>query len=157
GRNRLRSFTAGPLRKHPLAPLAALELATVLRSQDNAGEAVKVLTPFRRQDAELLKDPPRAAWVPLLRFHHAAALQEAGRHPEARALYEALRKQEPGHPLALESALQWGRSLYAEAVQRTEKTDQVLGTPNLKPAEREAAERERQRAAGMAAEARKYF
>jgi TolA-binding protein len=63
----LRRFAAGSLKKTPVAPLAILQVATWLRGQDNRqAEAVRVLVQCRKDyEAALLKDPARAAWVPL--------------------------------------------------------------------------------------------
>ena len=65
-----------------------LQWATLMRGQDNkAIEAAKIMAQCRkRHEKALLADPRRASWVPLLQFHHAVALQEAGQFAEARSL-----------------------------------------------------------------------
>jgi TolA-binding protein len=118
----LRRFTSDPLKKSAIAPLAYLQLATFLRSQHKAAEAVEVLAQCRRQyEAELLKSPDRAAWVALLQYHHGVALQEAGKLSEARTVLEGVSKQFPTRPEAAEAALHCGLCLKAEGMQRIDK------------------------------------
>src|SRR4029077_10778976 len=63
----LRAFTNDPLRNTPVAPVALVELATLLRGQNNAKEAVGVLAKAREQyEQALLKDPQRVGWAALL-------------------------------------------------------------------------------------------
>jgi tetratricopeptide (TPR) repeat protein len=133
--NRLRAFAAEPLKKQPIAPLALVQLATLLRAQENkAGEAAQVLARCRQQHEKvMLKDPAQSAWVPLVQFHQGVALHEAGRHAEARAVFDALIQQHPLHPLAVEASLRRGQTIGAEAWQRIEKAQQTLGTPEIKP------------------------
>jgi TolA-binding protein len=144
---RLRSFAREPLDQHPLAPLAQLCRATLLRGIENGPpEAARVLGECRRKhEAALLKNPARAGWVPLLQYHHAVALKEAGRFAEARALCDALLRN-PDRPEAIEAARCRGESLADEGWQEIEKTNQQLGQPNLPPKDADAA-RKRQEAA----------
>ncbi len=91
---RLRRFTAGPLRRSAVAPLAILELARLLRGEEGrAGEAARLLEQCRQQDeAALLRDPARRGWVPLLLYHQAQALKESGKPSAARALLGRIRR-----------------------------------------------------------------
>jgi tetratricopeptide (TPR) repeat protein len=132
---RLRSFAAEPLRKQPVAPLALLQLATLLRSRENgAGEAAQVLARCRQQhEKALLQDPARARWVPLLVYHHGVSVKEAGRFPEARALFDTLLKEHALSPLAKEAVLRRGQTVNAEAWDAIGKAQQVLGTQDIKP------------------------
>jgi cellulose synthase operon protein C len=157
--NRLRPFSLDPLVKHPIAPLAMLQWATLLRAQDNkAIEAAKIMAQCRkRHEKALLADPSRADWVPLLRFHHAVALQEAGQFAEARALYEGLVKQYPDRPEAAEANLFIGQCLRDEAAQKIEQANQALGAPDLKPAAADAARKSLEEGQKMSREAVRYF
>src|SRR5207253_2336211 len=102
----------------PVAPLALLELATLLRGQNKAAEAADILNQCRQQhEANLQKDPARSAWVALLQYHQGVALREAGKRPEARAVLnlavtQAAGRPGPGAPGRLALALRWrpGRS-----------------------------------------------
>jgi cellulose synthase operon protein C len=117
--NELRRFTNDPLQKSRPAPLALVQLATLLRGQNRAAEAVTLLARGRDQyEAALAKDPERAGWVSLLRYHHGAALREAGKLAEARAVFDLVVKQAAGRPEAAEAALRWGQCLKDEGHQK---------------------------------------
>src|SRR5205823_2456567 len=59
--NELRRFGSPPLKNAPIAPMADLRLATLLRGQNKAAEAVTVLAASRQaHEANLAKDPARA-------------------------------------------------------------------------------------------------
>jgi TolA-binding protein len=141
--DRLRRFTHEPLFKDPIAPLALLQLATLLRGQENkAIEAAKVLALGRqRLEKNLLKDRTRAAWVPLLRFHHGAALFEAGQFAQARGAFEAVIRYYPTLPEATEAVLHWGQCLRDGGLQAIDQANQVLSNPDVKPAVAEAAKK----------------
>jgi TolA-binding protein len=157
--NRLRAFESDPLRNHPLAPLALLQLATLLRGQDNkAPEAAKVMAQCRkRYEKTLLRDPDRTAWVPLLQYHHAVALQEAGQLAEARALFDAVNKQFSSRPEAAEAVLHWGQCLRDEGLQKIDQANQLLGMPDLKPSEAAAARKTLDEGRAMFQKAIQYF
>jgi TolA-binding protein len=134
--NELRRFTGDPLKNAPVAPMALLELATLLRSQNKAGEAADLLAQGRQQhEANLQKDPARATWVALLQYHQGVALREAGKRPEARAVLDLVVKQAAGRPEAFEAALRYGQCLKEEGQQRIDAAQKKLATPNLKPEE----------------------
>ena len=85
--NELRRFTNDPLKNAPIAPLAQVHLATLYRSQNRPQDAVTLLAQTRQTyEAALQNDPTRAAWIPLVQYHHAIALREAGKTAEARTL-----------------------------------------------------------------------
>jgi TolA-binding protein len=156
---RLRAFTIDPLGKEAVAPLALLQWATLLRGQENkAVEAAKLLAQCRKRHEKALRDDPaRAAWVPLLQFHHAVALQEAGQAGEARAVFEALIKQYPDRPEAAEATLFRGICLRDEGSQGIDQANQTLGAPDLKPAAAEAARKSLAEAQQMVRDAIDYF
>ena len=54
-------------------------------------------------------------WVPLLQYHQGVALQEAGKLPDARQLYEGVIKQFANAPEALEATVHMGQCLRDEA------------------------------------------
>jgi phosphoglycerol transferase len=86
----LRRFSAaGDLKDTAVAPMALLELATLLRRQGEPAQAADELARCRRKwEATLQADPSRAGWVPLLRDHHGLALRAAGKPREARKCLE---------------------------------------------------------------------
>ena len=88
--NELRRFTNdGRLKNSPIAPMALLELATLLRGQNQAAQAAEVLGQCRQQyEAKLQADPAHAGWATLLQYHHGVALREAGKRAEARAVFD---------------------------------------------------------------------
>ena len=132
--NELRRFMTDPLKNAPVAPMGVLELATLLREQNKAAEAVKVLADCRQQqEGNLAKDPQRAAWVPLLQYHHAVALRESGKLPEARVLFEQVVKTAGTRPEAADASLRIGQCLLRRRKQKIEAARKQLATPNLKP------------------------
>jgi TolA-binding protein len=117
----LRHFTGDPLKKSAIAPLALVQLAVFLRSQNKAAEAAEVLAQCRQHyEAELLKRPELSAWVALLQYQHGIALQEAGKLPEARAVLEGVVKQFPTRPEAAKAALRYGQCLKAQGMRLLE-------------------------------------
>jgi TolA-binding protein len=141
--NELRRFTNDPLKQAPVAPLALLELATLLRGQNKAAEAADVLDKARQQhEASMQKDPARAGWVALLQYHQGVALREAGKRAEARAVLDHVVKEAAGRPEAFEAALRWGQSLKEEGEQKVDAARKRLATPNLKPEETAAAKKD---------------
>src|SRR5207302_7665773 len=81
--NELRRFADAPLRDAPVAPMAIVRLATLLRGQNRAAEAAAALAACRQaHEASLQKDPARSGWVALLQYHHGRALKEAGKLPD---------------------------------------------------------------------------
>jgi TolA-binding protein len=117
--NELRQFANDPLRTSRVAPMALIQLATFLRSQNKAEEAAGILGKAREQhEGNLAKDAEYSSWIGLLRYHHGVALREAGKLPEARGVLELVGKANPGRPEAVEAALRIGQCLRAEGLQR---------------------------------------
>src|SRR5262245_56578716 len=104
GVNELRKFTADPLRNTPVAPQAVLQLATYLRTQNKANEAVDVFLKNRDfLEGQLAKDQENGpAMTALLRYHHGIALRETGKLPEARGMFDAVVKMGIQRPEATE-------------------------------------------------------
>jgi TolA-binding protein len=128
--NELRRFTTDPFRQAPVAPMAAINLATLLRGQGKPVEAVDILRKVRDQSEDaLLKDPVRASWVPLVRFHLAAALRESGKLAEARSLFESVVKQAPKSAEGVEAALRFGQALKEEGQIRVDAGKKLMRNP----------------------------
>src|SRR5262249_51437595 len=124
----------------PIAPMAVLNLATLLRAQNKTAEAADLLGQCRQQhEANLMRDPQRAGWVPLLQYHHGVALREAGKRPEARQVFDLVIQQSPNRPEAAEAALRWGQSLKEDGQVKLAEGQKKLAVPNLKPEEQTAA------------------
>jgi TolA-binding protein len=143
--NELRRFTNdATLKAAPIAPMAVLRLATLLRGQNQAGQAADALGQCRQQHEQaLLKDPARAGWVPLLQYHHGVALKEAGKRNEARAVFDQVIQQSPTRPEAAEAAIRWGQALKDDGLLKVEAARKRLASPNLKPEEIAAANKAR--------------
>jgi TolA-binding protein len=141
--NELRRFqNDGTLKAAPVAPMALLQLATYLRGQNKAQEAADVLAKCRQENEEKIKnDPARAAWVPLLQYHHGLALKEAGKRAEARAVLENVIKGSPNRPESAEAALRWGQSLKDDGLLKTADARKKLAVPSLRPEEKAAAQK----------------
>jgi tetratricopeptide (TPR) repeat protein len=90
---KLERFRAEPMASAPVAPLALLRQAQLYRLAGQAPQAVAILAECRaRHEPALLKDPARASWVPLLRYHHALALRDAKQGAEAIKILESIVK-----------------------------------------------------------------
>jgi TolA-binding protein len=125
--NQLSRFQSPPLNKASNAPLALVHMAEYLRQQKKPAEAAKALTDARAQyEADLLKDAARAEWVPQLHYQLALALNESGKFPEARALFESIAKQFPDRPQASEAAWRIGQSRKDEALAKIAEAHKAL-------------------------------
>jgi TolA-binding protein len=142
--NELRKFTNDPLKNTSVAPMAVLQLTTLLRAQNNAKEALNVMARSREYYEPILaKDPARAEWVSLLRYHHGVALREAGNLAEARAVFGLVLKDAPNRPEAAEAALRLGQCLKDEGQQRIELSYKIQAKPKSE------AEAQKVRAEGL--------
>jgi len=156
GINELRRFTNDPLKKANVAPMALVQLATMLRSQNQAAEAVKVLAEGRAvHEPALSQDPQRTSWIALLRYHHGVALQESGKLAEARGVLEPVIKQ-ASLPEAAEAALVFGQCLKEEGQQRMMSGVKALAAAKMPP-EIIAAEKLREEGAKMVRDAVQHF
>ncbi len=117
--NELRKFTADPWRQAKVAPMGLIQLATLLRAQNQAPQAADILAKGRElHEASLAKDPERSAWMPLLHYHHGLALREAGKLAEARGLFELVIKEAADQVEAADAALRLGQCLKDEGQQK---------------------------------------
>jgi TolA-binding protein len=140
--NELRRFLNDPLKTSPVAPMAVLQMATLLRGQNNAAEAAKVLAQCREQhEANLLKDPTRAGWVPRLQYHQGVALREAGKRREAKDVLDLVVRQSAGRPEAADAALHAGQCLREDGERKLTEAKKRLAQANLSSAELAAAQR----------------
>jgi TolA-binding protein len=113
--NALAAFANDPLAKSPVAPLAFVSRATLLREQNQAGNAAGLLQDARnRFEGQLNGDPARKDWVHLLRYHHAVALFESGKSPEARNLFDQVTREAVTKPIGAEAGLRGGQCLVDE-------------------------------------------
>jgi TolA-binding protein len=142
--NELNRFRGEPqLRDSFIAPMALLHRATLMRSQNRAAEAVNELAYCRQTyEATLEKDPARAGWVPLLRYHHAVALREAGKRAEARALFDQVVKTAPDRPEAAEAILRSGQCLKDDAEVKVKDARTKLANGNLNSQQRADAQKQ---------------
>jgi len=91
---KLERFKTDPMAASAVAPLALLRQAQLYRSIGQPQPAAQILADCRaRHEAALLKDPARVSWVPLLRYHQAAALKELKQMAEAAQILESVVKE----------------------------------------------------------------
>jgi len=134
--NELGRFRGDPFRNHPVAPLAIVRLSSLMRSQNRAAEAEKLMQECRGQHEERLKqDPSRAEWVPLLRYEHALTLKESGKLPEARALFEGVAKEYGGRPEAANAQWRAAQCRREELVAALAAAKAAVAKPGAKPEE----------------------
>jgi TolA-binding protein len=157
--NELRRFTSDQkLKDSAIAPMALLRLSALLRSQNQAAQAADVLDKGRQAyEANLAKDPARAAWVALLQYHHGLALKEAGKLPEARQVFDLVVKNNANRPEAIEAGLRYGQTLKDEGLLRIDAARKLLAQGGRKP--EQIAEDRKKLADGfaMVGEAVKYL
>jgi TolA-binding protein len=126
-------FNAEPFKQAPIAPMAFLELATLLRRQNKSAEAAAILAQCRQDhEANMLKDPARAGWAPRIQYQLGLSLQEAGKVPEARGVFDSLIKQFPESPEAGLTAVAWAQSLKDEGLQKSDRNRQRLQAADIK-------------------------
>ncbi len=134
--NTLRQFTHDPLQKSPVAALAHLTLATLLREQNQAQAAADTLNQARQKfEGQLLGDPARAEWVPLLRYHHGVALLEANKKDEARRAFDQAIQAGGNKPIAAEAALKATQCLADDVKKKLAEIEKEKAKPNLTPAQ----------------------
>jgi len=132
--NTLRQFGTDPLQKSPVAALAHLTLATLLREQNQTQAAVETLQQARQKfEAQLAADPSRADWVPLLRYHHGVALFETGKLPEAKAAFEQAIQAAGDSPLAADATLKLLHCQTDELKRKLTSIETEKAKPNLTP------------------------
>lgn len=137
----LRQFTQDQRRDDPAAPLAMIAYATLLREQNQAMYAVKVMKETRdRHEGSLTGDPVKVEWANLLRFHHAVALMETGQPQEAKPIFEAVAAAMTGKPLAAEAVLMSERAAAMEARKKLTDAQTERNKPGLKQEQIEQAE-----------------
>ncbi len=134
--NEYRRFLQDPLKNSPIAPLAVLRLATMLRADKKPQDALDPLTQTRQQhEAALMADPARAAWAPLIQYHHAVCLKEALKLPEAQALFENLVQRFPTSPEAADAVWRIQQCKKELVLAKLEPARLVLARPDAKPNE----------------------
>lgn len=132
--NALRLFANDPLQKSPVAPLAHIALATLLREQNQLPQAVETLLQARQKfEGQLASDPTRADWVPLLRYHHGVALFESNKPAEARTAFEQAIQAAADKPIAAEAALKATQCSAEEVRKKIQTIEMEKAKPGLKP------------------------
>lgn len=92
--NEYKRFDGDALKRSPVAPLALIREASLLRTQNRHNDALNLMAECRKRYEEALsKDPLRGEWAPLLKYEYALALKDMRRLSEARAIFEALARQ----------------------------------------------------------------
>jgi TolA-binding protein len=126
--NALAAFANDPLAKTPVAPLAFVARANLLREQNQAANAAQVLQDARQRfEGQVVNDPARKDWIHLMRYHHAAALFEGGKAPEARALFDQVTREATQLPIGAEAGLRGGQCLVAEGKQKLADAEKAKG------------------------------
>ncbi|MFQ3591723.1 MAG: tetratricopeptide repeat protein [Gemmataceae bacterium] len=140
--NELRRFTTDPLKTSSTAPVALLALATLQRGQNKPAEAATTLEEARKvHEASLSASPTSKNFVATLRYHHAAALREAGKLVEARDLFDGVSREFEQLPEGWDAALRAGQTLKQMGEKRLAEASKQLNNPGLNPEQRAAAEK----------------
>lgn len=132
--NVLRQFANDPLQKSPVAPLAHVALATLLREQNQSQQAADALQQARQKfEGQLAGDPARVEWVALLRYHHGVALFEAGKPGDARGAFDQAVQAANNRPIAAEAALKALQCQAEEVKKKIADIEKEKSQPNLNP------------------------
>jgi tetratricopeptide (TPR) repeat protein len=139
-RNELGRFQSDPLKNSPVAPLALMRLASLLRSENKAAEAVNLMNQCRSwYESACQNDPERSDWVPLLQLEHAVAVKESGKVVEARGLFETIAKQFANRPEAANALWRIGQCRREELAAVLATARAAMVKPGVKPEEIAAA------------------
>jgi tetratricopeptide (TPR) repeat protein len=158
GINELNRFQADPLKNTPIAPVALLRLASLLRAQNKPADAVNLLNQCRAQhEPNLLKDPARIELAVAIRYHHGLAIKETGKLPEARAVFESIVKDFANRPEAADAAWRIGQCRREEALAKLQAAQVTLAKPGLKPEEANPANAAQQEALKSLRDLLQYF
>lgn len=166
--NELNRFKNDPFKQASVAPLAFLRMATLLRSQNKPAEAAQTLQEGRSNyEGALMNDPARAAWAPLMQYHHGLALKELARKDpakldvaklgEARTQFENLKQRFANSPEAPDAAWRAGQCRREEHAPRLVAARSVLARTDAKPEEVSAANTQLQDAVKQLTETAQYF
>lgn len=125
------------------APLAALHLAALLREENKAVEAAKVLADARKQyEPALAADKERADWVPLLKYHQAVAQMETGYAADARKLFDEVAQAAKDKPVGAEATLRAGQCRLIEGRKQINDGLQARAAAGNDPGKKAAAEQQ---------------
>lgn len=138
--NELRRFTQDPLKAAPVAPMAVVQLAMLLRGQQKYAEAAELLNTCRQaHETTLLADKARAEWVPVVRAIHGLCLKEAGKFADARAVFQQIASQTPNRPEGIEALLRIAQCSIEEGRLKISAARKQLATATLKQPDQQAA------------------
>ena len=166
--NELNRFKADPFKQAPVAPLAYLRQASLLRSQNKPTEAAAALQEARTNyEAALTADPTRAAWASLLQYQHALAIKEvAYKDPakldvaklnEARTQFESLKQKYAASPEAADATWRAGQCRREEFAPKLAAARLMLSKKDAKPEELTAANAQIQESIKQLSETGAYF
>ena len=132
--NELTRFLNDPLHKTPNAPLAMVRLSSIWRATGQTQQAIDLMKRCRDEfEKPLAEDPARAPWIPMLRYEHALAFQDAHKLPEARAILEEIIKQFPGKPQAINAQWRLAQCRRQEAAEKLAEARSVASRPGINP------------------------
>jgi tetratricopeptide (TPR) repeat protein len=136
----LAGFQRDPLRNSPNAPLALLQLSTLLRAQGKAADAVRVIGDCRAQfEGALAKDPARAGWLPMLQYEHALAVKESGKLADALPMFDEIAKKFAGAPEAANAVWRAAQCRREDLTAQLATAQKAAAKPDAKPDEIAAA------------------
>lgn len=135
----LSRFQHAPLRQSPAAPAALIQLGDLQRRHGQAPQAVQLLQQLRNEETALAKDPARADLVPQLRLTLGLALKDAGKMPEALAVFESVAKEYANKPQGFEALWRTSQAKRDEASARFDAARKALALATGKPPEVEKA------------------
>lgn len=138
--NELKRFQADPLKNSPVAPLALIRLASLMRTQNRVADAVQVMAQCRAQyEGALQNDPDRSSWIPLLQYEQALAVKESGKLADARQMFASLAQQFAGRPEAANALWRVGQCRREELMATVAAARETVAKPGLKPEQLTAA------------------
>ena len=140
--NELGRFQRDPYRGNPVAPLAIVQLSSLLRAGKRAVDAVRIVKECRdRHEKNMARDPVRSSWVPALQYEHGLAIMDTGKLAEARALFELMARTYPGRPEAANALWRAGQCQRRELLAAVAAAEKVAAKSGASAEEISAADR----------------
>ncbi|MDP6543896.1 MAG: tetratricopeptide repeat protein [Phycisphaerae bacterium] len=127
--NELGRFQRDPYRSNRVAPLAIVQLSSLLRASKRAIDAARIVKECRTLHGKRTsKNPgPPSSWMVALQYEHGLAIMDTGKLAEARAEFESLIKRHPGRPEAANSLWRTGQCQRRELIAAIAAETKVAG------------------------------
>ena len=115
--NELGRFQRDPYRSNPVAPLAIVQLSSLLRASKRAVDAARIVKECRTlHGKQSPRSPVPRDWMVALQYEHGLAIMDTGKFAEARAEFDSLVRRYPGRPEATNALWRAGQCQRKEMI-----------------------------------------